>query len=175
MSFWTQKKRAYLTLSAYTLHPTLLHSPVLPLVRQKQFLAPLASCPSFTVKPQGNIWFCLSHMWATEGSWSRRVCWLAPLQSHGLAPLLPCTAQPALASPFSAQLSLFHLSFNYIPHVPSNSSCLEGNHDLSHSFILHSVTGWPCHSAILVLLILCFSHQVNLSPPPPPWAPPLTY
>lgn len=143
MSFWTQKKEPIFICLYFASHPPPFTHP--PICQAEAIPSASGLLSLLTVKPQGSIWLSVSHV-GTEGSRSRRVCWSAPLQSHGLAPLLPCTAQPALASPFSAHLSLLHLSFNYIPRVPSNSSCPEGNHDLSHSFILHSVTGWPCHS-----------------------------
>lgn len=92
-----------LSLSAYTLHPTLLHSPILALIRQKQFLAPLASYPSFTVKPQGSIWFCLSHMWVLRAVGvvecvGRRHCraMVSPLSFLALlSQLWPAPSQPA--------------------------------------------------------------------------------
>ena len=118
--------------------------------------------------------------------------------------VLPLSCFLALPSQFMCVSSPLHSPMESLPNtylsIPFHMfhqilHTLEGNHDLAHSSILHSISGWPCHldsweggkrpcinsltlclhltqhSAIIILLILSFSHRVNPSPPPPLWAP----
>lgn len=118
----SETKFMLLSLPILCILPFSICSSILSFVRWKQSLAALSSWPSFTVESQGSLWFCRAHIWAAENRWSHQVCWLAPLQSHGLAPLL-LTWRSSASSCMCLVPSLAQWHLSQIFNVQLHSTC----------------------------------------------------
>lgn len=121
MSFWTQKKEPIFICLYFASHPPPFTHP--PICQAEAIPSASGLLSLLTVKPQGSIWFCLSHMWVLRAVGvvecvGRRHCraMVSPLSFLALlSQLWPAPSQPTWAS--STYLSITFHVFHQILHA----------------------------------------------------------